>query len=120
MRSLSPQQPRSRRDSVAVTVVGLVLAIGCQSTPKPAAEACVGTPYLHVQNSLGYAVEVYSTANTPQLVGTAGAGPTELTIPPNVAPNSGFRARDLDGKWIVPAFGGQRDASRITFQVRCR
>ena len=120
MQSLSLRQSRSRRDSVAVTVVALVLAIACQSTPKPASEACVGTPYLHVQNSLGYAVEVYSTANTPQLVGTAGTGPTELTIPPNVAPTGGFRARDMDGKWIVPAFGGQRDASRITFQVRCR
>lgn len=118
MRSLA--QRRSFRNSLAVTVVGLVLVIGCHSTPKPAAEACVGTPYLHVQNSLGYAVEVYTTASAPQLVGTAGAGPTELMLPPSVAPNSGFRARDSDGKWIVPAFGGQRDASRITFQVRCR
>ena len=120
MRSLSLQQARSRRDSVALTVVGLVLALGCQSAPKPAPEACVGTPYLHVQNSLGYPVDVYSRASAPQLVGTAGIGPTELTLPPNVGPYSGFQARDLDGKWIVGAFGGRREASRVTFQVRCR
>lgn len=120
MRSRSQQLTRSRRGPLAVTVVAFALSIGCQSAPKPAAAPCVGTPYLFVQNSLGRTVDVYSAGVTPHLVGTAGAGPTELTLPPSVGPSSGFRARDQDGKWIVPAFGGQREAARISFQVRCR
>lgn len=98
-----------------------LLAIGCHAAPKPVETApCVGTPYLMVRNATGAAVEVYGSGTTPYLIGTAGPGPTEFTLPPSVDPKGYFRARRPDGQWIVPAFGGQRDASRITFQVQCR
>lgn len=122
MRSFS--QPRAREwRAVCVTVIAAaaLMAIGCHAARKPTVtEPCVGTPYLLVQNGTSSAVDVYSSDVTPQLIGTAGPGPTEMTLPPSVDPNGYFRARRPDGQWIVSAFGGQRTASRITFQVRCR
>lgn len=118
---LSQPQKREWR-TVGVTAAVSLLAIGCHAAPKPIETApCVGTPYLLVRNATGAAVEVYyNSGATPYLIGTAGPGPTELTLPPSVDPKGYFRARRPDGQWITSAFGGQRDASRITFQVQCR
>lgn len=122
MRSFSPLPAREWR-AVCVTVIAVAsfLAIGCHAAPKPIeAVPCAGTPYLLVQNSTGGDVDVYYSGTTPYLIGTARPGPTEFTLPPSVDPNGYFRARRPDGQWIVPAFGGQQDASRISFQIRCR
>jgi hypothetical protein len=122
MRSFSQPQAREWRD-VRATVIAAVslLAIGCHAAPKPIEAApCVGTPYLLVRNSTDGAVDVYYNGATAYLIGTAGPGPTELTLPPSVDPRGYFRARRPDGQWIVSAFGGQRDASRISFEIRCR
>ena len=116
------QASECRGLGVFAIAVGSLLTIGCHTAPKPIAAApCVGTPYLLVRNATGGAVDVFYSGATAYLVGTAGPGPTELTLPPSVDPKEGyFRARRPDGQWIVAAFGGQREASRITFQVRCR
>jgi hypothetical protein len=122
MRSFSQPQAREWR-AVCVTVIAAAswLAIGCHAAPKPIEAApCVGTPYLLVRNATGGAVDVYYSGVTPYLIGTARPGPTELTLPPSVDANGYFRARRPDGQWIVAAFGGQREASRISFQIRCR
>ena len=122
MRSFSQPQAREAR-GVRVTAIaaGSLLAIGCHAAPKAIAAApCVGTPYLLVRNATGGAVDVYYNGRTAYLIGTAGPGPTELTLPPSVDAKGYFRARRPDGTWIVAAFGGQREASRITFEVRCR
>ena len=106
---------------VVAMVAGSWLVVGCKTAPKPVETvACVGTPYLLVRNATDRTIDIYYSSGgvTPQLLGTAGVGPTESTLPPGV--EGGFRARDPEGKWIVPAFGGQRDASRITYEVRCR
>jgi hypothetical protein len=115
------QAPKWRGLGFVLIAAGSLLSLGCHSARKPTAAPCVGAPYLLVRNETGQEVDVYySQGATPYLVGRAGTGPTELTLPPNVDPNGYFRARFLDGQWIVGAFGGQRVASRITFEARCR
>lgn len=122
MRSSQPHAGEWRHLGVIAIAAGSLLTIGCRTTPKPIeAEPCVGTPYLLVRNSSDSPGDVYyDRGATPYLIGTAGSGPTELTLPPSVEPNGAFRARRPNGQWITPAFGGRQDASRITFQVQCR
>src|SRR5688500_1171706 len=101
-RMSKPHWRVSRRWAARLIGLASSLAIGCRSSPKPIeTAACVGTPYLLVRNAIGRSVDVYYNPNrgaTPYLVGTAGNGPTELTLPPNVDANGSFRARDKDGK----------------------
>jgi hypothetical protein len=104
----------------ALALLGLCVLgqIACTTTPKAReSRDCSGDRVVAVRNEAGYWVEVYLIDGSIQrILGTAGPGRTELTLPPGA--EGYFQARRQGARsgtgWL------RRRGSRVSFDVECR
>ena len=86
---------RARTIAIATIAWSLVPPLACRSASPPRAnEPCLGKEILAVRNETGETIEVYMMrGGTSQIIGSAGAGRTELDLPPDADRGVYYQAR---------------------------
>jgi hypothetical protein len=76
---------------------------------------------LAVRNETGESIDVYMVRDgTAQIIGSAGAGRTELELPPTAGRGAYYQARRSRDGQILAGMTARRFGDRLQLQVECR
>ena len=112
---------RARTIAMAIIVWSLVPTLACRSAAPPrAGEPCLGKEILAVRNETGETIEVYMVrGGTSQIIGSAGAGRTELDLPPGADRGVYYQTRRARDGQILAGMTARQYGDRLQLQVEC-
>ena len=112
---------RARTIAIATIAWDLVPPLACRSASPPRAnEPCIGKEILAVRNETGETIQAYMMrGGTSQIIGSAGAGRTELDLPPGADRDVYYQARRARDGQILAGMTARQYGDRLQLQVEC-